>query len=242
MTIQSWKWRKFQFIIFSGNYSSRSSQNALQWVNCRDWTRIRYGGTLDTVKLVVRAIPSSDGNSRTASGDSRTKVKDHPTWPSRIKSNLCDSGVSLSFTNCGNKMKLRHRLMNWCEFWYISCISTQKRRKLGKLTEITELLGHLLDNIKTNPEGNSQKVPESSLHMHWHACLFCVYFWMQLSSTIVVDDVILLPSINVSQKSKLITLRNGLAWFFLFNLHLGHLKKIPSFSSVLDSSLTFSKS
>jgi hypothetical protein len=43
MSIQSWKWRNidsiFQFIIFSGNYCSRSSQNALQWVNCRDWTR-----------------------------------------------------------------------------------------------------------------------------------------------------------------------------------------------------------
>jgi hypothetical protein len=60
MSIQSWKWRNidsiFQFIIFSENYSSRSSQNALQWVNCRDWTRIRYGGTLDTVKSVVRAL------------------------------------------------------------------------------------------------------------------------------------------------------------------------------------------
>jgi hypothetical protein len=43
MSIQSWKWRnidsRFQFIIFSGNYSARSSQNALQWVNCRDWTQ-----------------------------------------------------------------------------------------------------------------------------------------------------------------------------------------------------------
>jgi hypothetical protein len=43
MSIQSWKWRNidttFQFIIFSGNYCVRSSQNALQWVNCRDWTR-----------------------------------------------------------------------------------------------------------------------------------------------------------------------------------------------------------
>jgi hypothetical protein len=34
--------------------------------------RIRYnGGTLHTVKSVVRAIPNSDGNSRTASGNSR---------------------------------------------------------------------------------------------------------------------------------------------------------------------------
>jgi hypothetical protein len=43
MSIQSWKWRNIdstcQFIIFSGNYSARSSQNALQWVNCRNRTR-----------------------------------------------------------------------------------------------------------------------------------------------------------------------------------------------------------
>jgi hypothetical protein len=47
--------------LHNGNYSARSSQNALQWVNCRDWPgfRIRYGGTLHTVKSVVRAIPSS---------------------------------------------------------------------------------------------------------------------------------------------------------------------------------------
>jgi hypothetical protein len=35
--------------------------NRKDGVNCRDWTRfpIRYGGTLYTVKSVVRAIPSS---------------------------------------------------------------------------------------------------------------------------------------------------------------------------------------
>jgi hypothetical protein len=86
MSIQSWKWRNidsiFRFIIFSGNYSSRSSQNALQWVNCRDWTRfpdplwrhpsygqVQPGSRRDLavrrvvlpgwVKSVVRAIPSS---------------------------------------------------------------------------------------------------------------------------------------------------------------------------------------
>jgi hypothetical protein len=51
-----------QFIILSGNYRSGASRmhcNRKDGVNCRDWTRIRYGGTLDAVKSVVRAIPSS---------------------------------------------------------------------------------------------------------------------------------------------------------------------------------------
>jgi hypothetical protein len=53
-----------KFIIFSGNYRSRSSQNALQQVR---WSKLpgldpvsgSAGGTLDTVKSVVRAIPNS---------------------------------------------------------------------------------------------------------------------------------------------------------------------------------------
>jgi hypothetical protein len=81
MSIQSWKWRNIdstcRFIIFSGNYSARSSQNALQWVNCRDWIRFpdplwrhpSYGHIW--VKSVVRAISTSDGNARMPSGHSR---------------------------------------------------------------------------------------------------------------------------------------------------------------------------
>jgi hypothetical protein len=77
MSIQSWKWRNidstFQFIIFSGNYSARSSQNALQWVNCRDLTRFpdplwrhpSYG------QVGSPSNPDLYGNSRMPSGHSR---------------------------------------------------------------------------------------------------------------------------------------------------------------------------
>jgi hypothetical protein len=82
MSIQSWKWSRniestIQFIIFFGNYRSRSSQNALQherWskiAGTGPGFRIRYGGTLHMVKSVVRAIPTSDGNARMPSGHSR---------------------------------------------------------------------------------------------------------------------------------------------------------------------------
>jgi hypothetical protein len=87
MSIQSWKWRNIistcQFIIFSGNYSARSSQNALQWVNCRNLTRFpdplwrhpSYGqvGCPSNLEL--------DGNSRMSSGHSRrTTELDRVEW------------------------------------------------------------------------------------------------------------------------------------------------------------------
>jgi hypothetical protein len=80
MSIQSWKWRNIdstcQFIIFSGNYRLRSSQNALQherWGKLPGWTRFpdplwrqpSYG------QVGSPSNPELYGNSRTASGDSR---------------------------------------------------------------------------------------------------------------------------------------------------------------------------
>jgi hypothetical protein len=87
MSIQSRKWRNiesiFQFIIFFGNYRLRSSQNALQWENCQDWTRFPYPLWRHPSHGQVGS-PSNPDLGRKHLNAFRTFTKDHRTWPSRM--------------------------------------------------------------------------------------------------------------------------------------------------------------
>jgi hypothetical protein len=88
VSIQSWKWGNidsiFQFIIFSGNYSLRSSQNALQqWVNCQDWTRFPDPLWRHPSYGQVSSLSNPD-LWRRRPNVFRTFKKEHRTWQSRM--------------------------------------------------------------------------------------------------------------------------------------------------------------
>jgi hypothetical protein len=78
-----WKLRALLRGILIGYLSGCSSQNALQWVNCRDWTRFQDPLCRHSSYGQVGS-PSNPDLWRKRPNAFRTFTKDHRTWPSRM--------------------------------------------------------------------------------------------------------------------------------------------------------------